>query len=57
MRCSISIIILNIIGGFSALGWNHPGFGESTVSSFAATCMCVQLLRIIIGPTISRSGV
>lgn len=26
-------MFVHTVGGYSVLGWNHPGFGGSTVSS------------------------
>ena len=37
--------ILCITGGYSVLGWNHPGFGGSTVSSIV---FCVDVRASVI---------
>ena len=30
--CNVQSVPFLSIAGYSVLGWNHPGFGESTVS-------------------------
>lgn len=29
----LKLLLMCTVGGYSVLGWNHPGFGGSTVSS------------------------
>jgi len=55
------------VDGFSVIGWNHPGFGDSTVRRFkmgVATCFFLAILLVaetlaetVFPPLAEQSGV